>query len=81
MTAAHPPSMPPRPLARIATTEVREQLADLVNAVAFGGARIVLRRHGRDVAALVSIADLEELGVRLGRDVPVWPDTIVRRSG
>jgi prevent-host-death family protein len=73
--------MSPHPLARVATTDVREKLADLVNAVAYGNARIVFQRHGRDVAALVSIEDLKQLGVRLGRDVPEWPDTILRRSG
>ncbi|MBK8246754.1 MAG: type II toxin-antitoxin system Phd/YefM family antitoxin [Gemmatimonadetes bacterium] len=68
-----------RPLARIATTDAREQLAELVNAVAYGGARIVLQRHGRNVAALVSLEDLQQLGVRLGRDVPEW--TTVVRAG
>jgi len=59
-------------LARIATTEAREELAELVNAVAYGGARIILQRHGRDVAALVSMEDLERLGVELSATVPRW---------
>ncbi|MEO6443966.1 MAG: type II toxin-antitoxin system Phd/YefM family antitoxin [Gemmatimonadaceae bacterium] len=62
------------PLARIALTDAREALADLVNAVSYGGARIILQRHGKDVAALVSLEDLERLGVRIKRDIPHWSD-------
>lgn len=47
-------------------------MAELVNGVAYGGARIILQRHGKNVAALVSIDDLKRLGVRVGRDIPVW---------
>jgi prevent-host-death family protein len=64
--------MSSRRLARITTTDAREEMAELVNGVAFGGARIVLQRHGRNVAALVSIDDLKKLGVRVGRDIPEW---------
>jgi len=72
--------MAPRRLARIATTDAREQLAELVNAVAYGGSRIILQRHGKDVAALVSIEDLRRLGVRITRDVEEWPDQPDRRN-
>jgi prevent-host-death family protein len=61
-------------LASIASTDAREHLADLVNAVAFGGQRIILQRHGRNVAAIVSIEDLKRLGVRVPRDVPSWTE-------
>lgn len=61
-------------LARIATSDAREELAELVNAVAYGGARIILQRHGKDVAALVPLADLERLGVRVTGKVPMWTD-------
>ena len=61
-------------LARIPTTDAREYLADLVNAVAYGGTRIILQRHGKDVAALVSIEDLRQLGVRIPKDVASWSD-------
>ena len=64
--------MAPRRIARLATTDVREQLADLVNAVAYGGMRIILQRHGKDVAALVSLEDLQRLGVRVTRDIASW---------
>jgi prevent-host-death family protein len=67
-----------RRLARIATSDAREHLAELVNAVAYGGARIVLQRHGKNVAALVSIEDLQRLGVRIPRDLPDWSDTAPR---
>lgn len=69
------------PIARIATTEVREQLSDLVNAVAFGGSRIVLQRHGKNVAALVPLADLQQLGVRLDEEIPTWSESHTPRPG
>ncbi len=42
-------------------TTLRAQLAEAVTEVRFHGARIVLEKHGRPVAALVSVADLERL--------------------
>jgi prevent-host-death family protein len=46
---------------RIPASEARLQFAEVVNKVAFGGERIVLHRHGKDVAAIVPVADLELL--------------------
>lgn len=46
---------------RLATTLARAELANAVNRVAFGGERIVLKRHGKDFAAIVSLDDLERL--------------------
>ncbi len=45
----------------IPVTQARDELADLVNRVAYGDERIVLTRHGRPVAALVSPSDLAGL--------------------
>ena len=45
----------------LTVTEARDTLADVVNRVAFKGERVVLRRHGKAVAALVSAEDLELL--------------------
>lgn len=39
-------------------TEARAQLADLANRAVYGGERVVLTRHGKPFAALVSAADL-----------------------
>jgi prevent-host-death family protein len=44
-------------MARLTASQLREDLADTINKVAFGGERIVLRRNNKDVAALVSIED------------------------
>src|SRR6185312_6653657 len=41
--------------------DVRTNLGDLANRVGYGGERLVITRHGKPVAALVSIADLERL--------------------
>ena len=42
-------------------SEARESFSATVNRVTFGGERVVLTRHGRRVAAVVPIADLELL--------------------
>ena len=46
-------------MARIAATDARIAFAEIVNKVAFGGERIRLQRHGKDVAAIVPVADLQ----------------------
>jgi prevent-host-death family protein len=45
----------------VPVTQARAELSDLVNRVVYAGERIVLTRHGRAVAAIVSAADLERL--------------------
>jgi prevent-host-death family protein len=42
----------------IPVTQARAALADLINRVVYGGERVVLTRHGKPIAALVSAADL-----------------------
>jgi prevent-host-death family protein len=42
-------------------SQARESFSTTVNRVAFGGERVVLTRHGRRVAAVVPIGDLELL--------------------
>ena len=44
-----------------AISEARESFSTTINRVAFAGERVVLTRHGRRVAAVVPIADLELL--------------------
>ena len=41
--------------------DIRNNLADALNRVAYAGERIILERRGKGVAALVSIEDLELL--------------------
>ena len=45
----------------IPVTQARAQFADLVNRVVYAGERVVLTRHGKPIAALVSAADLDRL--------------------
>ena len=40
-------------------SEVREEFSTTINRVTFGGERVVLTRHGKRVAAVVPIEDLE----------------------
>jgi prevent-host-death family protein len=42
-------------------SDVRGSFSSTVNRAAFGGERVVLTRHGKRVAAVVPIADLELL--------------------
>jgi prevent-host-death family protein len=48
-------------MTRLSTSQLREDLSDALNRVAYKGERIVLRRHGKDVAALVPMDDLARL--------------------
>ena len=45
----------------ISTSKAREFLADLITEVAYKGERVILTRHGKPVAALISAEDLERL--------------------
>lgn len=42
-------------------SKARQELAELINRVAYKGERIVIERHGKDVAALVPTEDLRVL--------------------
>jgi prevent-host-death family protein len=50
--------MPPQ---TIPATAARQHLPELIDQVAYGGARIPIAKHGRPMAALVSYADLQRL--------------------
>jgi prevent-host-death family protein len=45
----------------LSATAARRDFAELVNRVAYSGERIVLKRRGKDVLALVSVEDLKLL--------------------
>jgi prevent-host-death family protein len=45
----------------IGVAEIRNNLADALNRVAYQGERVVLERRGKGVAALVSMEDLARL--------------------
>ena len=42
-------------------SQLRQEIADALNLVAYGGERIVIKRHGKRVAVLVPVDDLELL--------------------
>ena len=48
-------------MTRLAASAVRDNLGDTLNRVAYRGERILLERHGKAVAALVSVEDLSRL--------------------
>jgi prevent-host-death family protein len=45
----------------VPVTQARADLAELVSRVGYTGERILLTRHGKPLAALVPVADLERL--------------------
>lgn len=45
----------------ISFVQARANLADAINRVAYGGERVIVRRHNKAVAALVSMDDLRLL--------------------
>ena len=45
----------------MSAAEARENLAEIINRVAYGDERIVLTRHGKALVAMVPIDDLEAL--------------------
>jgi prevent-host-death family protein len=45
-------------MTKLAASKVREEFSDTLNRVAYRGERIVLRRRGKDLAAIVPIEDL-----------------------
>jgi prevent-host-death family protein len=55
-------------MAHLPASKAREDFADTINRVAFGRERVVLRRRGKEIAAVVPIDDLrllEELEDRI----------------
>lgn len=46
---------------RVGTHEAKTHLSEYLNRVAYGGERVVVERHGKPVAALVSLDDLQRL--------------------
>ena len=69
-------------------TQARADLAELVSRVGYSGERILLTRHGKALAALVPVSDLEELerppaeiGFSIAPPVPPEPERRERPTG
>jgi prevent-host-death family protein len=65
----------------VSVSEARVDFAELVNRVLYAGDRVRLVRHGKDVAAIVPVADLEwlerledEMDLRAARDALADPE-------
>jgi antitoxin Phd len=48
-------------MSSVSVSELRSDLSDTVNRVAFKGERVIVERQGKQVAAMISIEDLELL--------------------
>jgi len=46
-------------MVRMTASQARKELAETINQVAYRGERVVLHRRGKDLAAIVPLADLE----------------------
>jgi prevent-host-death family protein len=58
------PTMPSYPLdgrTHVSVREARKRIAELLNRAAYGVERIVVERHGKPIAAIVCVEDLEHL--------------------
>jgi prevent-host-death family protein len=68
---------------RVRVSEARQDLAEIVNRVAYGRERIRLVRHGREIAAVVPIEDVslleaieDELDLAAARDALADPANV-----
>lgn len=52
----------------VAASTARKAFSETLNRVSYGGERILLRRHGRDLAAIVPVEDLAILEAIEDRD-------------
>lgn len=52
---------------KVGTHEAKTHLSEYLNRVRYGGERIVIERHGKPVAALVSTEDLARLEEGVGK--------------
>lgn len=50
-----------RATSELSVGEIREQFAEILNRVKYGNSRTVVKRHGKEIAAVVSIDDLRLL--------------------
>ena len=69
---------------RKAFSEARSELTEIVNHVAFGNDRYILTRNGKELAAIVSIADLkmlEELEDKSDIEVARRVDKDIKKHG
>jgi prevent-host-death family protein len=48
-------------MTKVTTTELRNASAEMLNRVQYQGDRVIVERHGKPVAAIVSVDDLEIL--------------------
>ena len=48
-------------MSKLSVTKARDGLAEAVNQVHYRGERVILERHGKPVAAIVSVEDLKRL--------------------
>jgi prevent-host-death family protein len=48
-------------MVHIPVSEFKNEIAETLNRVVYAGERVLLQRHGKDVAALVSIKEVEIL--------------------
>ncbi|MEO6865127.1 MAG: type II toxin-antitoxin system Phd/YefM family antitoxin [Gemmatimonadaceae bacterium] len=44
---------------RLPASEARQKVSEILNEVAYGHERVMLQRHGKDVAAVISAEDLQ----------------------
>ena len=48
-------------MSKVSAADAREQFAEVINSAAYGHERVILTRRGKEIAAVVSLQDLELL--------------------
>jgi prevent-host-death family protein len=48
-------------LRRVSSSEAREEFSEIINRVAYGGERVVIRRRDKELAAVIPMEDLKLL--------------------
>lgn len=50
-----------KPRTSVTADQARDDMKDVLNRAEFGGERVIITRHGKPAAAVVSIDDLEKI--------------------
>lgn len=48
-------------MAKKSVSEAREEFSEVINQVSYSGQRVILHRHGKALAAIIPVGDLELL--------------------
>jgi len=66
----------------LSAKQLRESLADVLNRAKYGSERVLVTNHGKPVAVVVSVEDLEELEtLELAADIQALREALAEDDG